>query len=84
MSRERAFLLPGTVVRHVRHPNKWGILIAAPDGGICAVRWRGGEEQRVPWTLLIRAAAPCRVCGQRADADAHTTAYGHTFIKENY
>ena len=83
MTRERDYFQRGTVVRHLRKQGRWGVIASTEDGRIFTVRWRGGEEERVPWTLLIRAAAPCGVCGARADA--HTTGDDHEFIQEkNY
>lgn len=82
MAREYEFYRLGTVVRHVRKPGKWGVLVSTDDGRIFTVRWRGGEEERVPWTLLIRAAAPCRECGERASD--HKPGDDHEFLQETH
>lgn len=81
-NREYNFLQPGTVVRHARYPDRWGVIRSvSPDRKYGTVVWRGGGVRTHSLSDLIRAAAPCAECGERADA--HRPGVDHAFIKEN-
>lgn len=67
----------------MRAKNRWGIILSTdPDTRHFSVRWRGeGDEDHVPWTVLVRAAQPCAECGERADDHKNAN---HEFLRETY
>lgn len=82
MTAENFYLRPGTVVRHVRSEHRWGYILSADaQNRRFLVRWRDGEEEdRIRHNQLIRAAAPCGACGERADQ--HKPGDDHKFTQE--